>query len=496
MIQNTREPHRLSPLAGTLSRSTGVGRVRPCLLFASTLLSSCATYVAEPLDSAKVLEQLVQRPVRAWVTAGVDSHDPWRQEWFPLEGEIQCDDGITLAEANALALAYSPALRIARARGGMATALVVQAGLLSNPQLTLGPRLSVEDGSTIFPAGLSWRLPLWGQRPAREERALASLDAQELSLVEAEVATLQSVRGIFLRLERSDLELNTLRSAAAFNEELVRWVQELSDAGQADPASVFLIRVERDRMRGQLETAQGRRALAKSELLELLGMLPGAPVQFKTSGARVMPQDDEVVEEDWLLRAPSVRLAKARYVEAEASLKLAVRQQYPGVRLGLEYEDDRGEVFLGPGVFLSLPLFDRNQGRIEEARRARQLAREEYTLRLLQASHRAARFRARRRQAAVTLDVYRKGALREADEASVALQARLRIGRVTPLEAATTQATLTQSRVRLLELEEQLYRARFDFAVASGTALAPLSGSQDGAAMGPSENLQAEEPLP
>lgn len=426
-----------------------------------------------PLEGVDVLDQLALRSTGA--PADPAPQPDWLEQWFPLANDVRFDDGVTLAEANALALYYSPRLRAARAREDISEALVIQAGVLKNPQLFLGPRLSLEEATSIVPASVYWQVPLWGQRSARKESALAGLDVSQLEVVDAELATLQAVRNGFLRLERRRSEEDAYAAAAAFSSDLVRWIEQLRAAGEADPAAVYLVRSERDGIHFALERARARRVAARIELLELVGLLPDAAVEFVTADARTMPSNEALDETQALLRVPALRRAHAEYDAAEAALKLAVRKQYPTVRLGLEYESDRGEVFLGPGLLLSLPLFDRNQGGIAAAERARGLARENYTAALLRASHRVARSRTRVDAAASSLEVYREGALREADSALTALKDRLRLGRATPLEAVATQSALARTRVQVLELEEQLYAARFELAVASGLALSPTT---------------------
>ncbi|MEL6715689.1 MAG: hypothetical protein AAFP86_18050, partial [Planctomycetota bacterium] len=122
--------------------------------------SACASYSAEPLDGLRVLSELTARAVDASVHDG--GITGLESAWFPLAEEVRFDDGVSLAEANVLALAYAPAVRIARAEAGVAAAGVRGARLLRNPQAALGPRFSVEDGGAIFPISLSWQAPLWG----------------------------------------------------------------------------------------------------------------------------------------------------------------------------------------------------------------------------------------------------------------------------------------------------------------------------------------------
>ena len=68
--------------------------------------------------------------------------------------------------------------------------------------------------------------------------------------------------------------------------------------------------------------------------------------------------------------------AIAALASAEASLRLEISKQYPTIRFGPEFEDDRGEPTIGLGFGVTLPLFDRNKGNIAAAEESRQRARE------------------------------------------------------------------------------------------------------------------------
>lgn len=466
------EPERLTRACRS-ERPLAIRACRDALPTCALLLASgCASYERLPLDGELVVAQLAERPT---AELDVEAATDWLEDWFPFATNVRYDDGVTLAEANVLALLYSPRVRAARSEEGVSAALVVQSGVLSNPQLFLGPMFSTEGSSTIFPASLTWQLPLWGQVDAREESALADLSVAQLAVVDVELSALREVRAAFLRLERRRREVEAFDSVVSFSTQLVRWVEELGDAGEASPSTVYLVRAERDAALAALERARAMRIGARSRLLELLGLLPDAEIEFTTEGANVMPSLPEESEGNELLRVPALRQAHASYEASEAALKLAVRQQYPSVRVGLQYEGDRGEPFLGPGLSLSLPLFDRNEGGIEAARRARELARQRYEAELLRVSHGAARSRASADAAESIVRAYREGSLRDADDALVALEQRLRLGHATALEAVATQSAVARSRARLLELEEQLYVSRFDLALASGHAFPPMN---------------------
>src|SRR5688572_22958949 len=131
-------------------------RRRRFVFLAALVLPACASYAPDPLRPQEALQQLLQRAGHD-VTAQVAG--PWQAEWFPLAPQVRVADGLALGEANTLALFYGPSVRAARGQARIAGAQLLQAGVLSNPELFLGPRLSTEDSSLIFPASIAWNLP-------------------------------------------------------------------------------------------------------------------------------------------------------------------------------------------------------------------------------------------------------------------------------------------------------------------------------------------------
>jgi outer membrane protein TolC len=452
------------------------GRWPALVAVAALALPACVSYEADPLEPGDVLRALSER---AEQELHLDSAGPWRAEWFPLEAEVRIEDGLSLGEANALALFFSPALRTARSEARIAGAQVLQAGVLQNPELFLGPRISTENSQVIFPVSLSWQLPLWGTQAAQRGVAEARFSAESLQVIELELETLGQVRAGFLRLARLRREEAVLDAVATANGQIVEWVERLRAAGEVDSLSIFLARTERDEASAALENLRNQAARTRSELLELLGLLPDAPVDLAVETSGPVP-DLPDRDRDALLRLPELRAAEATYAAAEASLRLEISEQYPTIRFGPEFESDRGDPMFGLGLGVTLPIFDRNRGNIAAAEESRQRARESYERALLGAAHREARARNDLQAIERALEIYRQGALRDAEAASRALEARFRVVRPDVIEALAAQRALAGARARMLQLEEQVQVARLRAAHAGGLALRePPAGEEE-----------------
>ena len=464
-----------SEVSAPRAQRTGLPAGVPGTAVLAMTLSGCIGYTSQPLQPGEELRLLVARSEQ---TLEAEHRGPWSAAWFPLAAEVDFTDGLSLSEANTTALFYAPSVRRVRSDARIAGAQVLQAGLLANPELFVGPRISTDDSEFIVPASLSWELPLWGVEAAEREAAEAFADEQRLQVVEAELDALASVRSAFLeclRIERSEALLSQLADAG---QQIVGWTEDLHRAGEVDAVQLFLARAERDEALVALESIRSDLDSARRALFSLIGLLPDAPVTIDTAGAADTPALPSP-EDGMLMNRPPLRAAEAAYRAAEAALRLEVRKQYPEIRLGPEFEDDRGDTSIGIGLGISLPLFDRNRGGIAAAEEARQSARDDYVARLLDATHAQAEARAELASAERLLEIHRRGALRDADAAGRALEVRLRAGQADFLEVLSAQKALARAHTRSIELEQRVTAARLRAAITGGFTTTPPDGEPE-----------------
>ena len=212
--------------APVLSRCAGAG-----LVVGLALLSGCASYTPQPANPFDALRKLEQR---AAGSRTLKVQAPGSQEWLPLKPDLDFTDGLDLPEANALALSFSPEVRTARRAQKVAGAQLLRAGLLSNPEIFLGPRISSNGSDLIFPAGISWELPLWGQREAERGLAHRKLTVFEARVAAAELNVLTEVRTAFIRIASLGKTVEALEAQLAGSERVLQWASALKQAGEID----------------------------------------------------------------------------------------------------------------------------------------------------------------------------------------------------------------------------------------------------------------------
>jgi outer membrane protein TolC len=118
--------------------------------------------------------------------------------------------------------------------------------------------------------------------------------------------------------------------------------------------------------------------VAAEEARARLATALGVPLRLlpPTSALRLeIVSDASVTSEEAQRRALTSRAdllaALAEYAAAESALKLEVHKQYPDIHLGTGYQFDQGENKWALGLNVELPVLNRNQGFIAEAKAKR-----------------------------------------------------------------------------------------------------------------------------
>lgn len=430
--------------------------------------SGCKTYEPRPLDPSAEWKALTD--LRQSLSLVPEGDAPAAEpEWFPTAAVVDLADGLSLAEANAVALYHNPALVQARHRVSVSESQLLQAGLLENPSLFLGPRFSTSGSEVIFPASLSWELPLWGRRGARRDAADSASRATILELQGQEIEVLVAVRSTYLDLWAVTQEVEALTSLKRTAELVLAWIEQLRDAGEIDQTTLWLASWEQSQFDVQLRTKNVERRRHIYRLYRLLGLLPTANVDVVSDGSQMLP-DLAITTLEQRKRHPRLRIAEETYKGTEARLRLAIAEQYPTVRLGPEFEDDDSDAGIGFGLGIDLPLFDRNQGQIAAAEALRDAARDQYRAVLLGMTHEEAQARLTAESAAELLEVLRTQSSRSVDAAMEALEARLELGMSNVVEVLTAGRALADARLQQARLEVELARATLAASVASGLA--------------------------
>ena len=359
------------------------------LFWALTLLalSGCSIYHPKPLTTAAVEGDLkVPSESALRVRASRLKHPAVR----PVE--INLRNGIGPDEAAVLAVLLNPTLRADRDRRGLATAQLIQAGVLPNPQISYGRDYVVggNTAGTITAFGLSgsWDFASLITLLPKIEAARANVHSVDLDIAWVEWQAAQAARTALYRVVALEAELYAAQEA---DKALRESVGTLSKAVELHEKTVLdLAAAQSTSQDAQLTALNIQQELAKQRLA--LNRAMGLPADAKVRVQRVsLPSNlDSPPEADLIAGLESRRLdllgLKQGYDSQDASLRTAILAQFPKISLGFNRAGDTSNVqTLGFGVTVDIPIFDRNQGNIATERATRQKLFDEYAARLFQA---------------------------------------------------------------------------------------------------------------
>jgi outer membrane protein TolC len=352
---------------------------RAAWLAVAGLLCGCATYHPLPLgqgegapDAARLSVPAGAMPLPELATHRFDPAD-----------------GLDVTETAMLAVANNPDLKVQRDALGIARAQAFAAGLLPDPQLSLGADFPHNSGSGLTRAynlGLSEDVSALLLRSSLKRAASAQAEQVNLDLLWAEWQTVTQARLLFDQvqsLRAQQVELDAEQRALA---PVDKSVQAALAAGNLnyDSASAGLNAMADVRKRaGDNAVALHQ---AESDLRQLLGLAPTAPLDLVGAPYEADPDAAQLATAlaDLPKRRPDLLALQAGYRAQEATLRGAILAQFPAITLGLNRSRDTSNITTnGFSIGLTLPLFDRNRGNIAIERATRRQLKDDYDARLL-----------------------------------------------------------------------------------------------------------------
>ncbi|NJD20866.1 MAG: TolC family protein [Gemmatimonadetes bacterium] len=282
---------------------------------------------------------------------------------------------LDLAEARRLASRQNPYLLSRRREAEAARGRLRQARVYSfNPEVSLRS-VEVGGGRTLraYEGEISQELEWagsWGIRAAVAER---EAEREALLADDAGRQTLSAVATLFLSALAAQERLRLAEELQSMNDRIVSAAKERLEAGEISQLEMNLARIEGGRAKSWV-LAEGRNArTAVLELRHALALEEGRPLRF-VSDLPPAP-DPATLDGDSLVRValarrPDAGARRADLAASQPSARLAGRERWPNLLLSVPFEkpEGAGQALVGVAIGLSVPLWNRNQGRRDEAR--------------------------------------------------------------------------------------------------------------------------------
>lgn len=347
------------------------------LLLLMAALSACATAGPRPLPSA---------PATLSAIAELKT-DPARLTLGPLKSiRIDARDGLDPDEIAVLAVLNSPDLRAKRAGARVQRALVFDAGLLPDPQISASADFPVTAGAaTAYALGAAIDLQALITRSAVLAAARGTAQQTELDLLWAEWRTAQQARQLAWTAMSAERRATLLRRIRDQVLDRVQNSQRAMARGDVSGATAGAdLAVELD-AQGQLTQAEHDSAKARLDLNALLDLKPDVrvplvpgPAPAVYDAAAIAAAAARVTE-----RRPDLLALKAGYGAQNAKLRQTILSQFPLLNLGGNRAGDNGGVVSnGISASFALPIFNGARGKVAIEKATREQLHEEYQARL------------------------------------------------------------------------------------------------------------------
>jgi cobalt-zinc-cadmium efflux system outer membrane protein len=300
---------------------------------------------------------------------------------------------LTLEAALARAEDVSPLVRRARAERQAVAARDVGASLLfpSNPVVVgaVGPRREGAPSSVIQEKGLQYfahveqTVEIAGQRGTRRAVVSQAVHTAELRERVARAETRARVRGAYVGVQLALARVESAQQREALVGKLLDAVRARVAGGASSNVDLELARLERGSAARARVDASLAAADAAARLRLLLAIPPGQSVGLVSKVSQPAQRAQKLA--DLLERARAQRAELAALASGREEIDLDIirlkREAIPSPALFVEVQRDLpGQVFVGGGLALPLPIWRRNQGELALARAERTRVEEELAL--------------------------------------------------------------------------------------------------------------------
>lgn len=308
-----------------------------------------------------------------------------------LAGALRAADGpaaLTLADAQRLALERNSDFRIAEAQVTAALAQLRVAREYPNPTLGLSTAKISTDGapeSTSLGNGLLSRsydsiaslsqLILVGKRGLIQDGARAGVRSAEFQRDDARRLLLQGVTQAYAAALAALKQADVLADSAAKlrrEADIAAHRLRAGDMSASDKAQLE-IAADQDELGAESERAVAKTAVVTLEILLGEPSPSGSTALADTldDWVRRIPPD---LEQAPIGSRPDIAAAEASLSQADANVRLQMRQRIPDVTASVQYERNPPAQpdTVGVGLSLPLPIWDRFDGEILAAKAARE----------------------------------------------------------------------------------------------------------------------------
>ncbi len=431
--------------------------------FPITLLAlSLTACTPQSMGLNDVANDLEQRTGQHFAETGADE-----TAW---PANIALNDGLSDDELVSLALWNNAAFRATLADLGLSRADLVQAGMLPNPTLSM----LMPFGAKPLEMTLIYPLEIFWLRPQRIETAKLDVEQTARRLVQTGLDLIRDVRVAHAELTLAKERLKLAHSSVTLNQNIAELTHARLRAGDASELEVTNAQV--DALQAQEQHSRFRHdcEIAKERLRNLAGLsLEQWPENIS---AEKLPDSNKFDAEQLLTEAlnarPDLRAAEINVESAGERIGLAKAEVFK-LTASLNAKQVNGPLLAGPGLDVTLPIVNQNQGGVAQAQARFDKAARQYVATRQRIALDVREAHARLQQASESLKQWQQTILPPLQAAIQDAENAYAAGNVTYLFVLETQRRWLDAQLKTAQAAADLRRARAELERSVGQRLKP-----------------------
>ncbi len=443
------------------------------MLFIMTLCSSCATSKPELVESRmegtsiSITSQSVQTGYRGVDSSlkNVESNVEAKAKLSPAISLVSHEETkLGLPELVAITFDRNPRLAEVRWAVDAARGRAVQAGLYPNPTLSVrGNELGDQTGPEgIWSVFTEQELVTANKLGLSQAAACREVDQATLKLASERFRVLTDVRRAYFEVLVLQRRSEILSKLITLAEKSVANADALLHAKEGSQLDVVQLEVDLERYRAESEATQQALPAAFKRLAASVGVPDLGRVPLAGSLETTLPDYDlEHLRHYVISTHPDVAAAQVNVSRAQLVLRRAEVEPIPNVTVGSGYtrQGQNNSDDWDIGLSVPVPLWNRNQGNIAAARAEvreaqNQVARVENEL-ITRLSNAFQEFATARQR----VTRYQSAILPKANETFELSMKAYQGGQFEYLRVLTSQQTVAQANLSLLEAQGQMWSA-------------------------------------
>lgn len=396
-------------------------------------------------------------------SAATPSRDEGRSEGADANAGMIVDSqiaAITLEELESIALASNPSIARAASLVNAARGRALQAGLGPNPEVGINLQQLGSDGLAEQYGVMIGQE--YVRRPKLElNRAVVLHEVSRLTqqLAAQKQRVLTDVQIAYIRALRAERQIELTKLLVQLGELGVRVANELLTAQEVGRTDLLQAELEVESAEILLQNAQNRRLAVWRSLSSVVGQpLQPQPLQGDLADSDQELQFDQALER-LRVNSPEIAAVLAEIQRARCNLSRQIVEPLPNVTVQglINWRDNGagGDANGGITVSLPIPIWNRNQGGIREARHRLAAAERKLGQTELLFQERLAPVFERYRNAFQQVDRYANRILPKAEETLELTREIYELGEISFINLLTVQRTYANNQLAFLNALEQ-----------------------------------------